>query len=152
MGLKVTNKMVLPSELRSIVTNDKAEIIIPESREELIELALGGMGADTFDVSFDVNGLGQVREAYVAKCKNGVVVNYDEPYMRRRDPDSLVIADSLPTDKVTHEERFGQPFDDIRKETFDWLKGQSSLICMPFLAGNATIGLGYAALLVVPKN
>jgi nonsense-mediated mRNA decay protein 3 len=42
--------------------------------------------------------------------------------MRRRDPDCLVIADDLPTDKKTHEERFGAPFDDIRDETVRYVR------------------------------
>jgi hypothetical protein len=146
------NKIVLPAELRSIVMSDNIEIITPESREELIDLALGGKDSNTFDVVFDVQDKGAVREAYVVKCKNGIVVNYDDFYMRRRDPDSLVIADNLPTDKCTHEERFGMPFDNIRNETFNWLKEQKSLICMPFLSGNDKMGLGYASFLVVPTN
>jgi hypothetical protein len=144
--------MVLPRELKSIISTEGIEIITPESREELISLAMGGKDNATFDVNFDVKDKGVIREAYVAKCKNGLVVNYDDMYMRRRDPDSMVIADDLPTDKLTHEKRFGMPFEDIRQETFDWLKQQESLICMPFLSGNGKLGLGYASLLVVPTN
>jgi hypothetical protein len=144
--------MVLPAELRSILLSDDIEIITPETREELMELALGGPDNETFDVNFEVKGKGLVREAYVARCKNGVVINFDDMNMRRRDPDAMVIADDLPTDKVTHTERFGVPFDQIRLETFEWLKSQKALICMPFLAGNDEMGLGYASLLVAPAN
>ena len=152
MGIRSINKMVLPAELKEILLSNDIEIIIPESREELMEMALGGPDNETFDVCFDVKDKGVIREAYVSRCKNGIVVNYDDLYMRRRDPDSMVIADDLPTDKVTHMERFGVPFDDIRTETFEWLKSQKSLICMPFLSGNATMGLGYSSLLVIPAN
>ena len=152
MGTRSINKMVLPAELKDILHSGSIDIIIPQTREELIELALGGPGNDTFDVCFDVKDKGLLREAYIMRCKNGIVVNYEDLYMRRRDPDSLVIADDLPTDKITHSERFGMPFDHIRTETFDWLKTQNRLICMPFLAGNETMGLGYASLLVIPAN
>jgi len=152
MDTSILNKMVLPNELQNIFATEKIEIIIPESREHLIEMAMGGAENMTFDVEYDVEGLGNVKEVYVSKCKNGIVANYYDTYMRRRDPDSLVIADHLPTDKITHEQRFGIKFDDIRSKTFEWIKQQKSLICMPFTAGNGEIGLGYAAILVLPAN
>ena len=151
MLLDILKKMVLPKELIEIIKK-VPEIIVPETREELMELAMGGEGSMTFDVSFDVPNKGTVREAYVAKCKNGIVVNYDDIYMRRRDPESMVIADDLPTDKVTHEKLYGTSFDPVRTETFEWLAAQESLICMPFMSGNGAMNLGYNSLLVIPKN
>ncbi len=151
METRILNRMVLPESLQSICKNPNCEIIVPESREQLIDLAMGGADNQTFDVCFDVNGE-SMREAYIVKCKNGVVVNYDDIYMRRRDPDSMVIADSLPTDKVTHVQRFGKDFDGIRQETFEWLAKQESLIFLPFLSGNGEMKLGYNSLLVIPKN
>lgn len=148
----ILKKMVLPREIKEIFDTEGIEIILPESREQLLELAIGGPGNTRRDVSFEVAGKGTVREAAIAKCKNGLVVNFDDIYMRRRDPSSMVIADSLPSDKPTHEERFGEPFDPIREQTFEWLKAQKSLICMPFYAGSEVKGLGYPALLVVPAN
>ncbi len=148
----IMNKMVLPAQLKEIIKDEHVNIIIPQSREEMMEMSTGGKDSPTYDVMFDVKGKGAVREANVVRCKNGIVVNYDDIYMRRRDPESMVIADDLPTDKVTHEERFGMPFDDIRLETFDWLKKQGDLICMPFLSGNGDMGLGYHSLLVIPAN
>ena len=56
--------------------------------------------------------------------------------MRRRDPNSMVIADDLPTDKPTHMERFGKPFEPIRQETFKWLKERDGLVLVPFYSGN----------------
>ncbi len=151
MYKSITKKMVLPTELKDVINNGKGNIIIPDSREQLMEMATGG-GKMTFDVSYEVEGKGLVREAYVVKCKNGIVANYDDPYMRRRDPDSMVIADDLPTDKITHTEKFGKEFDDIRLETFEWLKNQDELIFLPFLAGAGDLNLGYQALLVLPSN
>ena len=153
MNQNALSKMVLPRELEELVKRSNIDVIIPESREELMELAMGGNSNNmTFDVSFDVPEQGSVREAYVMRCKNGIVVNYDDVYMRRRDPDSMVIADDLPTDKRRHEDRFGVPFEGIRSETFEWFKTQGTLIVMPFMAGNGSMGLGYPSLLVIPKN
>lgn len=148
----ILNKMVLPKELKEIVKSQGDKIIIPETREELMELAMGGKDSMVVDIEYDVAGKGMLREAYVTKCKNGIVVNYDDIYMRRRDPNSMVIADELPTDKPTHEERFGTKFDGIRQETFEWLKAQDGLIVMPFWAGRGALGLGYRSILVVPAN
>jgi len=36
----------------------------------------------------------------VAQCRNGLAVNYTEPYMRRRDPECSVIGDARFTDKL----------------------------------------------------
>ncbi len=46
-----------------------------------------------FDVSYEVPGKGKVSEAIVRRVKNGIAANYIEPYMRRRDPDTMAIAD-----------------------------------------------------------
>ena len=151
MEQNTLTKMVLPRELEELLKRSGVDVIVPETREELVAMALGGDENNmTFDVSYDVPEKGSVREAYVTRCKNGVVVNYDDVYMRRRDPDSMVIADDLPTDKRRHEERFGVPFEGIRSETFEWLKKQGSLIVLPFMAGSNS--LGYPSLLVIPKN
>jgi hypothetical protein len=146
------NKLNVPQELKHIFNAKDMEIIMPETREELLTLAMGGSDNMTYDVSFDVKGKGIVREAMVTKCKNGISVNYDDVYMRRRDPDSMVIADDLDTDKATHTERFGKPFDGIRDETFKWFAQQKKLLVMPFMAGNDPMGIGYPSLLVVPAN
>ena len=42
---------------------------------------------------------GVVVEAEVVRCKNGISVNYMDMYMRRRDPNCMVIGDHKPTDK-----------------------------------------------------
>lgn len=145
------NKMVLPQNLNDVIKNSNAKIILPETKEELIDLAMGGKGRDTNEVSFEVNGE-TIREGTVVKCKNGIVINFDDPAMRRRDPNSMVIADDLPTDKPTHMERFGKPFEPIRMETFEWLKSQESLIVVPFYAGNVSMGICYPCIAVVPGN
>ncbi len=145
-------KMILPRELNDILKNPSINVIIPQSREELLELALGGKNNMTYDVEYDVNGE-NIKEAYVTKCKNGIVANYTDSAMRRRDPNSMVIADESPTDKPTHEQRFGTSFEPIREHALEWFKNQTDIICMPFLSGNdGDMGVGYHSLLIIPKN
>ncbi|PKM52023.1 MAG: DUF4914 domain-containing protein [Firmicutes bacterium HGW-Firmicutes-7] len=144
----ILNKMILPDELKALL-NKSDKITIPESRVELFNLALGGENKDFFEVAYDVPGKGRVVEATVAKGKNGAIVNYMDPYLRRRDPDSMVIADAGKTDKIRYADKYGCEFDTLRKMTFDWLSEQN-LILMPFMAGGD--GLGYPALLVAPDN
>ena len=101
------------------------------------------------EVAYDVPGRGRVVEATVCRVKNGIAANYVEPYMRRRDPDCMLIADDLPTDKLRFEDEFGESFDALRAETFAWLKTQE-LALFPFIAGAP--GIGADALVVAPAN
>lgn len=78
---------VVPDELESVFK--ETEIILPESRAHLFELAFMGPENNFIEVAYDVEGKGRVVEATVARCKNGAAVNYVEPYMRRRDPSTL---------------------------------------------------------------
>lgn len=150
-SIEALNKMLLPKELDDLLKKGDKKIIIPETKEELFDLALGGKGNDSFDVYYDVNG-DKVREATVVRCKNGLAVNFDDITMRRRDPEATVIADSLPTDKKTFKERFGEDFKETREETFEWLDKQDTIILIPFYAGNISMGLGYEAVAVIPGN
>ena len=138
----------LPQEVADLIA-ESPRVIVPESRQELIELSLGGNGADTFDVTYDVPDQGTIVVANVIRCKNGIAVNYLDPYMRRRDPDCMVVADEGPTDKIRFQERFGSSFDSLRGEMLAWLASQE-LIVLPFKAGSAEIG--YDALMVAPAN
>ncbi len=83
-----------------------------------------------FDIDYEVEGKGRVLEATATKCKNGIVVNYMEDYMRRRDPNSMLIADKNPTDKPRYEDVYHKDFEILRMDTFDWLKNQE-LIFFP---------------------
>lgn len=147
--MNILNNLDLPYELEEILQKSK-RIIIPESRQHLFSLVLGeNMENGLFSVSYHVEGSGDVLEATVARCKNGAVVNYEDIYMRRRDPDCMVVADSLGTDKPKYENLYQGDFSSLRSETFKWLEEQE-LILMPFMAGSND--LGYQSLLVAPSN
>lgn len=89
-------------------------------------LGLGEASSDGFyTVGYDVSNRGFVPEARVCRVKNGIAANYIEPYMRRRDPECMVVGDGAHTDKPTYEKQFGLPFGELRTETIDWLKTQS---------------------------
>ena len=93
------NKLGAPAEVRDVLAHCP-KLTIAGTPEELIALAAGDDGANCcFDVAYEIPGQGRHVEATVARVRNGVVVNYGEPYMRRRDPDCMVIGDDGPTDK-----------------------------------------------------
>lgn len=148
MSRQALEKFILPGELNNLLRRGQ-EPIIPESRDHLIKLALGKEGNNFFEVAYEVKGHGKVVEATVAKCKNGVVINYTDAYMRRRDPNCMVIADHGETDKPKYKDVYGEEFTPLRIMTFDWLQEQQ-LIVMPFMAGGSE--LGYPALLIAPAN
>lgn len=145
---ELLKKMQLPDYIRDILAGSE-KVIFPETRYELFELAFGKKGADSFDVEYEVEGIGKIVEANVVRCKNGAAINYPEDYMRRRDPESLLVGDDLPTDKPTYKSVYKKDFEPLRKDTFAWLKGRE-LIAMPFMAGGKEYG--YDAILIAPVN
>ena len=106
--------MNLSEELRKVLSSAK-KVHVPKNKDELVELSMGSNGAETFEVAYDIDGKQRIIEAHVNRCRNGVSVNYTESYMRRRDPNSMVIADDKPTDKPKYAKRFQKPFIDLRK-------------------------------------
>lgn len=139
----------VPDEVRRIVERAPS-LIIPDSRDDLIALATRDAGPDGWHVvSYDVPGMGEVVEAKACQLKNGVGANYMEAYMRRRDPDCMVIGDDLPTNKKRFTDRFDYPFNKLRQETFDWLATQE-LAMFPFYAGRP--GQGLDAVALCPAN
>lgn len=127
-----------------------AEIVIPKTRTELLEIALGGKDSKFFSVGYEVENKGFIEEATVVKCKNGASINYTDTYMRRRDPDCLFIGDNKPSDKIRFKERFKYDFDGLRIKAFDWLSSQDKLLFMPFYSGGEE--LRAPSLLIAPIN
>ena len=135
----------LPAHVIEVLSG-APRIHVPNNREDLLDWALGRETGTTnwahsnredkgeFEVAFDVPGQGRVVEAVVTKARNGLAVNFPDPRMRRRDPDAMVIGDTMPTDKPTYQQRFGESFDQTRQKTLGWLKMQE-LIVTPVLLG-----------------
>ncbi len=138
----------LPPDTRELL-EAAPSVTVAQSVDHLIELATCNAVNGWHEVSYDVPGKGDVVEARVCAVKNGIAANYLETYMRRRDPDCMVIGDERKTDKPTYKERFGSDFDPVRQETFEWLKTQD-LAVFPFLAGME--GKGMDAFVVAPAN
>jgi hypothetical protein len=139
----------LPAELRDILAACPG-YTVGRNVEQLVSLAVRDAGPDGWhEVAYDVPGVGRVVEAQVCKVSNGVAANYLEPYMRRRDPDCMVIGDTLATNKPTYHARFGAEFEPTRQATFDWLKTQK-LAMFPFVAGMFEDGVD--AIVVAPEN
>lgn len=141
-------KLKLPPYIVDILKGSKG-VIIPKTREELLELAMGSSVNTVFDVAYEIQGKGRVLEATVTKCKNGVVVNYVDDYMRRRDPECLFVADDGETDKPRYKDSYNKKFDPLRRETFEWLKNQE-LIFFPFKSGGHDYG--YDSVFIAPAN
>ncbi len=143
-----SERLVVPAELAEVLSS--VEVVIPESRGHLLDLVYEETDTDFFEVAYEVPGIGRYVEATVARCKNGAAVNYTDSYMRRRDPEAMIIADDGPSDKCRYRERYKSSFDSVRAETFEWLKAQKKLIVLPFFSGDKRHG--YPTLLVSPYN
>lgn len=150
MTKKAISRMVLSEEIKNVLEDGK-DLFVPNSRLEILHLAMGeSYDTEVYEVAYDVPDVGRIVEATVTRCRNGLSVNYPEVYMRRRDPKAMLIADGLATDKERFDERYGKGFDSLRTETFEWLKSQERLIVMPYMAGGKEFG--YPALLIAPIN
>ena len=131
-GDKVLEKFSFNKETSNLIKNCK-KVFIPKDKFELIDLSVGGTKSNNFTVKYDVGGK-EISEATVVRCKNGVAINYPEDYMRRRDPDCLIVADENPTDKPRFKDIYKENFDSLRTKTLNWLEEQE-LIIVPFMAG-----------------
>lgn len=146
---KLSNAGIKIPEEALDVLNSCHSYTVYDTVDQLAIAALGGENNNVFEVKYDIPGKGEVTEAIVHRVNNGVSANYLEPYMRRRDPDTMVIADDLPTDKETFKHRFGYEFSGLKEETFNWLKAQDLAVFLYF-AGREGIGVGGIA--IAPAN
>jgi hypothetical protein len=135
-----------PAEIGAVLSAAPS-VTIASTVDELVELACNG--SQTFEVTFDTPDHGQVLEATVVRVRNGISANYVEPYMRRRDPECMVISDNRPTNKPRFRDRFGYDFLPLREETFAWMKTQP-LALFGFIAGQRN--MGGDALAIAPAN
>lgn len=148
---KIIERIIVFDDIMDMLKRSK-DVIIPKSREHLIDLTFEDAVNGRVEVAYDSGEKCRVVEATIVKAKNGAVVNYPEAYMRRREPNCMVIADQRPTDKPKFEDRYGYSFAELRTETLNWLADRE-LIVMPFTAGSVIDpALAYPALLIVPRN
>ena len=99
-------KFILADDVSAALKKCKC-LAYAETREELEEMVYGPTHTSRYDVVYPIEGHGSVKEAEVVRCKNGAAVNFMEDYMRRREPNCMVIGDDLPTDKPRFKDRFG---------------------------------------------
>jgi hypothetical protein len=142
-------KFSISEAAEHLINHCSGKVQLFEKYESLAEASLGGKDNLTFEVKYDVPGKGIITEAIVHKVSNGISANYTEPYMRRRDPDTMVIADDKPTDKELFTERFGKPFDALRKQTLGWLQEQDLAI---FFFRIGTMENGPYGMAIAPSN
>jgi hypothetical protein len=120
MSLK---KIKLPADTRALLSKCKSCTGF-NSSAELVDASLGGKDNTYFEVKYEVEGQGEVTEAVVHRVTNGISVNYTEVYMRRRDPDTMIVADNKPSDKPRYHDHYGEDFDQLRRDTLNWLENQ----------------------------
>lgn len=134
MPTTIQPPVTLPADVAALL-NEARGVQYAGSAAELVDLAVAEPDERGYHrVHYDVPGKGRVDEAWACRVRNGVAANYIEPYMRRRDPDCMYIADDQPTDKPRFDEAWGRDFASLRAETFDWLK-QQELACFFFYSG-----------------
>jgi hypothetical protein len=112
----ILDKIKLSDEIKEIILKSPSCIFL-NTRDEILSLAMSNQLHGEFEVAYDVPGHGRIVEATVTKCTNGLAVNYPTPYMRRRDPECMTVADPKQTDKIRYSDQFGVPFDSVRLET-----------------------------------
>ncbi len=142
------NKLILPYEAQRLLTNAPS-FVAPTSIDQMIDLSCGGAENNYYEVKYDIPGEGTKVDATVARVKNGISVNYTDPYMRRRDPDCLIVADENPTDKNRFRDIYKKDFAELRNASFEWL-GKQDLVYFSFIAGQKSMGMN--ALAIAPLN
>ncbi len=122
--MKFNYAFTIPQAARIVLESNDRPVRFFEKYEDFVDASLGGKDNLLYEVAYEVPNQGNITEAIVHRVTNGISVNYIEPYMRRRDPDTMLIADNKPTDKEHFSARFSYPFEDLRQETFDWFGTQ----------------------------
>ncbi|MEX0680114.1 MAG: DUF4914 family protein [Balneolales bacterium] len=138
----------LPAEFMELI-NEAPSLTVAKNINDLVNLSVEGEDGMSHEVFYDLPNGERKNEVIVHRVRNGIAANYHDVYMRRRDPNCMVIADDFPTDKTTFNKRFNYDFEQLRKETFEWMKSQD-LAMFFFYAGKP--GMGYNAVAVIPAN
>jgi hypothetical protein len=150
-GVKTPTAKLICGKIKELqeLADAAPSITIARNAGDLVELSVPESNKSVHEVRYDLPDGSSFLEAEVVRTKNGIAANYSEVYMRRRDPNCMVIADDFPTDKPRFKDRFGYDFESLRQETFEWLKTQD-LGMFYFHAGQP--GMGYDAVAVIPAN
>ncbi len=138
----------LPDEVLSLAGSSPRVLFFNFSAEILKE-STGGTEGPLYEVKYEIPGMGEVTEVTLHRVTNGLSANYSEPYMRRRDPDTMLIGDEGPSDKKRFRAEYGYEFGSLRRETLVWLAGQELGIFLCF-AGNYPVGAG--GVVITPLN
>jgi hypothetical protein len=78
--MDMLNKLKIPDELLQEL-KEAPSVRFPKDKNDLIELALGGKQEDVIEVKYETPGKGELLEATVVRCINGVAVNYPDSYI-----------------------------------------------------------------------
>ena len=148
VAVAIGKNLNLPVEVLELIKSAPRSLFF-NSPEEIFKQSMGGEDNLSYDVKYDIPGQGEVTEVKLHRVTNGLSANYSDPYMRRRDPDTMLIGDSQPTDKKRFADEYGYDFSILRSETLEWLKGREIGIFLCF-AGNYPIGAG--GIVVTPLN
>ncbi len=138
----------LPEDVAEVLRRAPS-VAVARGIEDLEAIACGQPGCESATVSYDLPDGSRVDEVDVVRLGNGIGANYREPYMRRRDPECMVVADTKPSDKPRFVDRYGYEFSTLKQETFEWL-AQQDLAVFAFEMGQP--GLGGDAMAVCPVN
>ncbi len=141
-------KITLPPDVNHLLQNCRSFKVF-DTTDQLTDVATLNKESSIYEVKYNIPGKGEVTEAVIHRVTNGISANYPEPYIRRRDPDTMAIADNLPSDKERFQEKYGYDFSQLKKETFEWL-GQQDLAVFFYFAGRDMIGMGGIA--IAPAN
>lgn len=141
-------KIQLADNITEVLLECKS-LTVFSTTEELADAATNGRENLEYHVKYDVPDKGEYTEVIVHRVKNGISANYTDPYMRRRDPGTMTIADDLPTDKKRFSDKFGYDFSSLQAETYEWLKKQD-LACFFYFAGRD--GIGSTGIAIAPAN
>ncbi len=144
----ILDQVLIPQQTRELLLNTK-KITLATTIDDLLDLTMEGMVDGINKVEYEVEGQGTVTEATVHKVRNGVSVNYIDPYMRRRDSESMLIGDEMPSEKKRYKDEVGADFSELKNMTMDWLKNQELAVFF-FKAGQQDIGIYGMA--IAPRN
>lgn len=143
-----SKNVTLPHNVMQVLSRCK-NFKLFNSTEELEAVATGHSATGEYEVKYQIPGKGEYTEAIIHRVKNGISANYTEAYMRRRDPDTMAIADDLPSDKKRFSDKYDFSFPQLQEETYQWLQDQN-LATFFYFAGRE--GIGSYGIVLAPAN